>query len=112
MSRTRTYVTKETPEGVKVEDITEVEESVMESVEGYEQDPETEQKSEFIVGIVIDCSRLRVRSYPELDANVICEIDAGAQVVIDNAESTEDFYKVCTETGIDGYCMQKFIKID
>ena len=112
MSRIRTYVTKETPEGVKVEDITEVEESVMESVEEHEPEPETEQKSEFIVGIVIECSRLRVRSYPELDANVICEIDAGAQVVIDNAESTEDFYKVCTETGIDGYCMKKFIKID
>ena len=112
MSRTRTYVIKETPEGVNVEDITEVEESVMESVEGHEPDPETEQESESIVGIVSECSRLRVRSYPELDANVICEIDAGAQVVIDNAESTEDFYKVCTETGIDGYCMKKFIKID
>ena len=110
MSRTRTYVTKETPEGVKVEDITEVEEPVIESVE--EPDPETKQESESIVGIVSECSRLRVRSYPELDANVICEIDAGAQVVIDNAESTEDFYKVCTETGIDGYCMKKFIKID
>ena len=112
MSRTRTYVTKETPEGVKVEDITEVEEPVMESVEEREPEPETEQKSEFIGGIVINCSRLRVRRYPELDANVICEIDAGAHVAIDNDESTEDFYKVCTETGIDGYCMKKFIKID
>lgn len=108
MSRTRTYVTKETPEGVKVEDITEVEEPVMESVE--EQEPE--QKSEPIVGIVSECSRLRVRNYPELDANVICEIDAGTQVIIDPVESTEEFYKVCTEAGIDGYCMKRFIKVD
>lgn len=110
MSRTRTYVTKETPEGVKVEDITEVEEPVMESVEEQEQEPEPEP--ELITGIVSDCSRLRVRNYPGLDANVICEIDAGAQVVIDNTESTEEFYKVCTEAGIDGYCMKRFIKVD
>ena len=26
-------------------------------------------------------------------------------------ESTEDFYKICTESGINGYCLKKFIEI-
>ena len=72
---------------------------------------ETEELSNPTMGIVSDCKKLRVRNYPELEANVICEIEVGSKVVIDENKSTEEFYKVCTETGIDGYCMKRFIKV-
>lgn len=73
---------------------------------------ETEELSNPTMGIVSDCKKLRVRNYPELEANVICEIEVGSKVVIDENKSTEEFYKVCTETGIDGYCMKRFIKVE
>jgi hypothetical protein len=31
--------------------------------------------------------------------------------MIDEKESTEEFYKVCTAAGIEGFCMKKFIAI-
>ena len=96
MSRRVTYETKVNSEDeVVVKDIT-----------------ETEELSNPTMGIVSDCKKLRVRNYPELEANVICEIEVGSKVVIDENKSTEEFYKVCTETGIDGYCMKKFIKVE
>ena len=96
MSRRVTYETKVNSEDeVVVKDIT-----------------ETEELSNPTMGIVSDCKKLRVRNYPELEANVICEIEVGSKVVIDENNSTEEFYKVCTETGIDGYCMKKFIKVE
>lgn len=73
---------------------------------------EIEESINSITGIVSDCKKLRVRNAPELDSDVICEIEAGSIVEIDEVNSTEEFYKVCTEAGIDGYCMKKFIKVE
>lgn len=96
MSRRVTYETKVNLEDeIVVKDIT-----------------ETEELSNSTIGIVSNCKKLRVRNYPGLEANVICEIEAGSKVEIDENESTEEFYKVCTETGIDGYCMKRFIKVE
>lgn len=63
------------------------------------------------IGVVADCSRLRVRAAANAEAEILCEIEAGKEVAIDESASTADFYKVCTEAGIDGFCMKKFIKI-
>lgn len=100
MSRKNYYVTEiDSEDNVEVTDVTkEIEESI--------SDVNT------ITGIVSDCKKLRVRNAPGLDSDVICEIEAGSIVEIDEVNSTEEFYKVCTETGIDGYCMKKFIKVE
>lgn len=100
MSRRNYYTTEVDSEGnLELEDVTEeIEESI--------SDVNT------ITGIVSDCKKLRVRNAPGLDSDVICEIEAGSIVEIDEVNSTEEFYKVCTETGIDGYCMKKFIKVE
>lgn len=75
-----------------------------------ESDPEPEQEKS-IIGIVTDCLKLRVRKQPNTAAEVLCEIDALSEVQIDEKESTEEFYKVCTEAGIEGFCMKKFIAV-
>lgn len=62
-------------------------------------------------GIVVDCVKLNVRKSPSADATVITEIPVGTKVQIIDKESTKDFYHVCTATGIDGFCMKKFIKV-
>lgn len=62
-------------------------------------------------GVVIDCVKLNVRKSPATDANILAEIPVGTKVQIIDKESTKDFYHVCTATGIDGFCMKKFIKV-
>lgn len=64
-----------------------------------------------MVGVVFDCSKLNVRKYPYTHADVRCVIKAGDQVTIDVDGSTELFYKVRTESGVDGYCMRQYIAV-
>lgn len=71
---------------------------------------ETESKI-VIVGTVKDCARLRVRKSPRIIGSTICEIPAGSKVVIED-DSDDIFYKVVTQTGIEGYCMKRFITIE
>ena len=72
-------------------------------------EPESQPTSE--VGMVVDCSELRVRELPSLNGAVKCTIPKDTTVVIDPIESTDEFYSVCTEIGVTGYCMRKYIKV-
>lgn len=62
-------------------------------------------------GMVVDCARLNVRKKPKADAEVVVIIDRWANVLIDEENSTKSFYKVCTEAGVEGYCMKQYIRI-
>lgn len=71
--------------------------------------PETEVPKN--LGKVVDCVKLNVREEPSTKASVVFEITAGSMVFIDETCSTDEFYKICTEHGVEGYCMKKFIEI-
>lgn len=62
-------------------------------------------------GIVTDCLYLNVRKQPDIHADVVIVIDALTQVCVDLDESTEDFYKVSTSDGAEGFCMRKYIAL-
>ena len=62
-------------------------------------------------GVVKNCSKLNVREAPYENANIVCVIDAATKLVINQEESTGDFYAVCTESGAEGYCMSQYIEI-
>lgn len=65
-------------------------------------------------GVVTDCLKLNVRSTPENDpnnGNVLGTIECLTGVLIDEAASTEEFYKVKTESGLEGFCMKKYIAV-
>lgn len=64
-----------------------------------------------VKGVVINCARLNVRKEPEPKAEVLCTVDANCELMVDEANSTEDFYKVYTAAGIEGYCVKYFIAI-
>ena len=76
-----------------------------------EETPVT-QEDEKVMGKVIDCKKLRVRESASAEAPVVCEIPVDSEVLIDESGSTEEFYKVCTESGAEGYCMKKFIALE
>ena len=70
-----------------------------------------EKLDEPVVGVVTDCVRLNIRENPTSDSPVVSVIDASTELVIICEESTNDFFKICTASGIEGYCMKKFITI-
>ena len=71
----------------------------------------TEVEAPKNLGKVIDCVKLNVREEPSAKASVVFEIPVGSTVFIDETCSTDEFYKICTEHGVEGYCMKKFIEI-
>lgn len=65
-----------------------------------------------VIGVVVNCQKLRVRSEASAEAdNTIAVLDALSEVTVDEDASTEDFYKVCTAAGMEGFCMKKFIAL-
>lgn len=62
-------------------------------------------------GKVSNCKKLNIRKLPSRDAEIVSELVEGVEVMIDEKESTALFYKICTEHGIEGYCMKDFIKV-
>ena len=62
-------------------------------------------------GKISNCKKLNVRKLPSRDAGIVSELVEGSEVMIDENESTALFYKICTEHGIEGFCMKQFIKV-
>lgn len=75
-----------------------------------EETVETVALPEIVVGVVVDCTKLNVRAKAKVTAEVVCVLDAASEVKIDVAKSTKDWFKVCTASGVEGYCMRKFVK--
>ena len=71
-------------------------------------DPEPEIRK---FGKINNCKKLNVRKLPSRDAEIVSELVEGSEVMIDEKESTALFYKICTEHGIEGFCMKQFIKV-
>lgn len=82
-----------------------------EPVDEVVDEPTTEPEVVSEVGRVVDCKELRVRTLPSVNGAVKCTIPKGTTVVIDPIESTDEFYSVCTEIGVTGYCMRKYIEV-
>lgn len=76
-----------------------------------EEHEESQNFEDVKIGFVTNCKKLNVREKPRTDATIICEVDYQTELMINEKESTEEFYKVCTAAGIEGFCMKKFIAI-
>ena len=105
---------------LEVEDT--VEEKVDEPIEGQivipEVEPEPVSDPEPVVepenrkfGKVNNCKKLNIRKLPSRDAEIVSELIEGSEVMIVEKESTALFYKICTEHGIEGYCMKDYITV-
>lgn len=63
------------------------------------------------MGIVVDCKNLNVRERPDGGAAVLGVIPAETELMVDESESTGEFYKILTASGLEGFCMKKYIMI-
>lgn len=60
---------------------------------------------------VTNCLRLHILSEPRLDSEIVCKVRYLTEVVIDMENSTEDFYKIYTAIGAEGYCQKEYLTI-
>lgn len=70
------------------------------------------EKPEPMLGIV-EVIELNVRETPVKDPkNILGTIKKDEEVEIDMEESTDDFYKVYTAKGLEGFCMKQYIRVE
>ena len=69
------------------------------------------KESTCVNGIVTGCSKLNVRERPVSDADILGVITANTELVINEEESTRNFYKICTPAGLEGYCVKDYVTI-
>ena len=109
-------VSDEIPEEVKDEEV------VSEDITAPTDDEEV--KEEVIEGIptnglpkatVVNCEKLFLRSEPSKESEALIILDKQDDLLVDEANSTEDFYKIIVVTNplekMVGYCVKKFIEI-
>ena len=78
-------------------------------VEPVQETVDTVTLPKTVPGVVVDCAKLNIREEPSTDAEVVCVLDVMSEIKIDVAKSNNEWLKVCTATGIEGYCMRKFV---
>lgn len=66
-------------------------------------------KPEPITGVVDNCIRLNVREKPSIDAEILTALEAGSEVRLLKDEIENGFYKICTASGLEGYCMCGYV---
>lgn len=84
------------------------------------QDNLNENKEEVIIeeikehskGHITGSPKVYLRSKPDKNSDPLTILDENDQVEITDKNASEDFYKVCTATGLEGYCMKKFVAED
>ena len=107
------------------ETINEVEESTNEIEETKEEVTEEVTEPEVIVpsiennienneviGKISGFEKLYVRKEASKDSEPVGIVTDKDNLSIDVASSTDDFYKVITSNGLEGYCVKEFVKID
>ena len=107
------------------ETVNEVEESTNETEETTEEVTEEVTEPEVIVpsiennvenneviGKISGFEKLYVRKEASKDSEPVGIVTDKDDISIDIAHSTDDFYKVITSNGLEGYCVKEFVKID
>ena len=73
------------------------------------------QKSNKVFGVVAGCKMLNIRKLPAADAAIVAIIPADSEVMVDDSAMEAvpklPFYKICTASGIEGFCMKRYIRI-
>lgn len=81
-------------------------EEILEKVAGTE--PEVPKAKEPRKGYP-NCPMLNVRKGPGIEEGIVCVIDETVELIEDPAFENEEWCKIYTVDGIEGYCMKKFI---
>ena len=72
---------------------------------------EVSEPKKQMIGVVMDCSSLNIRAKSSINSEIIATVKVGTELLINEDESIGEWYKVCTEVGIEGFCMRKYVSI-
>jgi uncharacterized protein YgiM (DUF1202 family) len=61
---------------------------------------------------VVGCEKLNVRNKPSITGNVLCTVAKNDVLTIDERKSTKEWYSVTTASGINGFCMRKYVGLE
>ena len=84
-------------------------ETVVPEVKMVTETVETVMLPKTVTGEVANCYKLNIRVAPVANARIEAIVDAGTKLTINVNESTDDWFKITTESGVNGYCMKKFV---
>lgn len=73
--------------------------------------PEAPTEPETVNGVVFNCVKLNVREKPVAGSRVVKIIDVGTELAVTTDESFGIFYKVCTTSGVEGYCVKDYVRL-
>ena len=59
----------------------------------------------------VNCLRLHIYSEPNENSDIVCKTRYLTDVAIDLDNSTEEFYKIYTAIGAEGFCLKKYVTI-
>ena len=76
-----------------------------------EETPVVEEEPKIVTGTVVGCAKLNIREQMNTYSTILCVIPAGAEVEIIADEEHDEWYHVITATGIEGFCMKKYIQL-
>lgn len=97
----------------KTEPITKTPEVKMDSsptVNLVEETVQTVALPKTVEGMVTGCAKLNVRAEANLFSDVVCTLNVQSEIEIDVEKSDKDWFYVCTASGIEGYCMRKYVE--
>lgn len=98
------------PEDKPTLKIPEVKMDSVPEVKLVEETVETKSISKTVEGMVVGCAKLNVREEANLFSDVVCTLNVTSEIEIDLEKSTKDWFYICTASGIEGYCMRKYVE--
>lgn len=90
------------------EEVNETANEAEETTNEVEEESEEDIKS----GTIDGCKKLYVRKEPSKNSEPVSIVEEGSELAIDIIHSTDDFYKVITMNGIEGFCVKEYVKIN
>ena len=98
-------------EDVEVFEASLVDEQTPENVVETVEDSIEETPAAPVTGVVTNCLKLNIRENPNTDSKVVCEVTMLDELMIDEEASTDEWFKVYTEMGVEGFCMKKYVAV-
>lgn len=94
-------------------EVEEVQDTMPEEVVSEPAEIVAEPEVEEVTGTVVGCTKLNVRKEAKKDGEILGTIPVNSTVVILSEKPVKGlFHKVRTESGLEGFCMKNYIKID
>ena len=59
----------------------------------------------------VTAKRLNIREKPDIGSSILCVAEANSELMIEE-DASDEWFKVCTVLGVEGYCMKKFVDIN